>query len=551
MESRPAFIFSMALMLGLALLGIAAMLVIMNIFIAVIVPTIPDILTDVPTLYDYDETGSRILSQEYEGLPENVELEIENIRSQQNELQIQMQEAVQNKDWDTYQSLQGQVDSSTKKLESLTYGELTHPNQRMQLYWLFGGPALIILTVMIGFSIASYYWEQSFSIIKRGTSASVIKNSIIGIIVIILLPEFWDIYAIHMKQFALYLLDPFNGQPEITTQRLWCKMGCIVNIDEVLDQSVWEIALSSPSSFGQALLTNALLPVFKAVPTAMLSISLFVIAKVRVLFIMVILITIPIWMVAKNVPFISKHSDDMISNMIGASIAPIFSALTLFVGLTYIDSQPNPALEEWISVLAIGIFASLWPVILAPKLSIIASTTTSMVQTALQSGAMMAAGASGGMGSSMAASGALSRGGMSRGMQLKTLFSQGMMGASMGAGQHLTPMNVQNRQGVTDMMNKGLGESAVSSQVADINSMNPNLVDSQISNGVMHSPANHLAGLHGMDEGNAALGSPGYNNMIHQKINHLPSQQQPSAFNQLDAGFRATPASIPRGLNQI
>jgi len=186
-----------------------------------------------------------------------------------------------------------------------------------------------------------------------------------------------------------------------------------------------------------------MLPLFKAIPTAMLSLSLFVIAKIRVLFIMIVLLTLPIWMVTLNIPFLKKHANDMIQNMIGSSIAPIFSALTLFVGLTYIDSRPVPSLEEWISVLGIGILASLWPVMLAPKLSIIASTATGMVQTALQSTAMLASGAASSMGNAMSQSGALpgmgnDLSGMSKGAQLKTLFGAGLTGATMGGMNWIT-----------------------------------------------------------------------------------------------------------------
>jgi len=282
-------------MFGLAILGIAAFLAVMNLFTAVIVPTIPDILTDVPTLYDYDVDGKKIVDvSENNLLPDDISSQIDNIRSQIDELQDQMNQAVQNNDWDTYNSLSGQVEALNTELDNLDFGVFTQPNQRLELYWFFAYPALFALVILIMFSLASHYWEKGFGIFKKGTSMGIMKTSIIGIITILIVPEFWDIFAINMKQLSMYLLDPFNGNPEITTQRLWCKMGCIVNIDGLLNQDAWEIGLSNPSNFGQSLLVNALLPLFKAVPTAMLSITLFVIAKVRVLFIMIILLTLPI-----------------------------------------------------------------------------------------------------------------------------------------------------------------------------------------------------------------------------------------------------------------
>ncbi|MCJ8306543.1 MAG: hypothetical protein HRU07_05775 [Nitrosopumilus sp.] len=351
-RQRPAFIFTMAIMLGLAFLGIAVFLAIMTMFIQVIVPTIPDVLTDVPTLYDYDEFGQRISTIEEFGMtPDEIQFRVSEIRSEIELINEQMGAEVKNKRFGAYQILQTQKDILQSELEGLDFRVFSQPNQLLELYWLFGYPSILILFIFIMFSVATHYWEKSFSIFKLGTSATIIKSSVFGIVAILLVPEFWDTYAIYMKQFSMYLLDPFDGNPHLVTSRLWCKMGCIVNIDRVLDQDVWEIALANPSNFGQELLTNALLPLFKAIPTAMLSISLFIIAKIRVLFIMIVLLTLPLWFVAMNLPFLKKHANDMMSNMVGASIAPIFSALTLFVGLYWVDSRPvaeHVFMEWWI-----------------------------------------------------------------------------------------------------------------------------------------------------------------------------------------------------------
>ena len=167
-------------------------------------------------------------------------------------------------------------------------------------------------------------------------SVKIIKTSILGMVAIIPLPEFWDIYAINMKQFSLYLIDPFSGNPEALREKLWCKMGCMINLDEVFEtKDIGDTILFDPKT-GATTLSEVLLPIFKIIPTAMITISFFVIAKIRALFIIIIIITIPIWMVCMNIPTLKKISNDMITNMIGASIAPIFSALTLSVGMSYV-----------------------------------------------------------------------------------------------------------------------------------------------------------------------------------------------------------------------
>lgn len=543
----------MAIMFGLAILGVAAFLAILNIFIGVIAPTIPDIITDVPTLYDYDDTGNRMEGTFGQvGASDEINAQTDAIQAQIDTLESQMSHAVQNSDWSQYADLKQQTEALNQELEQLDFGIFVQPNQRLELYWLFAIPSLLILSFTVLFAFVAYYWEKAFSIFKKGTSVGILKTSIIGIVVIMLLPEFWDTYAIMMKQLSLYLLDPFNGHPHITTERLWCKMGCIVDVNELLNQNAWETALSSPNNFGQELLVNALLPLFKAIPTAMLSISLFVIAKIRVLFIMIVLLTIPLWMVCLNLPFLKKHANDMISNMIGASIAPIFSALTFFVGLTYVDSTPLPALEEWVSVLGIGILASVWPIILAPKLSVIASQATSMTQTMLQSGAMMGAMAGSGMSSGMMNSGAMpgtSGLGMSKAMQAKTLLTSGLTGAVMGGASQITPMNIssQSQQGVTDMMNRNLATGNVNQQMAGIDATNPNLVNSQISNGMMNNPGNHIQSMHDMDSGREHMTTPEYSQQLESEVSHLAGPQQKRAMELIHQKDFEHPSGSRRG----
>jgi len=281
------------------------------------------------------------------------------------------------------------------QLYELNYQGLSNSNIRLELYWMFAYPALAVSFIFIMFASAAYYWEKGFSIFQRGTSMRIVKTSILGMVVIILLPEFWDIYAIEMKKFSMYLIDPFGENPAELTRQLWCKMGCIINLDDMFKAKDIGGTILFDHKAGATTLSEILLPIFKIIPTAMITIAFFVIAKIRALFIIIIIITLPIWMVCMNIPTLKKISNDMITNMIGASIAPIFSALTLSVGMSYVNSTNSDSLEEWITVLGISIFASVWPIILAPKLSIIASQTTSIVQTAVQTTGMFAANVSG------------------------------------------------------------------------------------------------------------------------------------------------------------
>ena len=379
------------------LISLAAFLLLLSEFVSEISPTIPDVMTDIPTLYDYDELGEKIT--EFDN--SEAKAEFQRLNTDLDELHIQLdaldgrQHNINERD-----NINLQIEKVESQLDELNFQDLTYPTIRLEFYWMFAYPSLVILFIFIMFAGATYYWEKGFSIFQRGTSIKIIKTSIIGMVAIILLPEFWDIYAINMKEFSMYLIDPFRNKPDVLVKELWCKMGCLFDVDDVFNlENIGGVILGNPKE-GTGVIADVLLPIFKIIPTTMITISFFVIAKIRALFIIIVIITLPIWMVCMNIPTLKKISNDMITNMIGASIAPIFSALTLSVGMGYLESIDDTKFQEWITVLGIAIFASVWPIILAPKLSIIASQTTSIVQTAVQSTAMFASNAAGSIGRS-------------------------------------------------------------------------------------------------------------------------------------------------------
>ena len=399
-HNRPAFLLAAGAIITIMIISFGAFLIVMHGFVEEIAPTIPDVMTDVPTLYYYDDDGEKITDLN-EFIRSEAEAELQQLKDDLDDLKNDLAIAEQNGGGGIYNEIPNLksriywLEIEIADLEVFLAEMDSYENIRLEFYWMFSYPALAILFIFIMFASATYYWEKSFSIFQRGTSMKIIKTSVLGMVVIILLPEFWDIYAIEMKNFSMYLIDPFGENPAALTEELWCKMGCIINLDDLFAiEDVGNVILAGPDE-GMYTLSDILLPIFKIIPTAMITISFFVIAKIRALFIIIVVITIPIWMVCMNIPTLKKISNDMIVNMIGASIAPIFSALTLSVGMGYVNSTDPDSLEEWITVLGIAIFASVWPIILAPKLSIIASQTTSMVQTAIQSTAMFASNTAG------------------------------------------------------------------------------------------------------------------------------------------------------------
>ena len=382
-------------MVAIMLISLGAFLLLLSGFVSEITPTIPDVMTEIPTLYDYDENGLKIT--EFDGLTASeVEAEIQRLTIELEELEIVL-EACEYCSSIYIEILRTTIEQLEDQIFDLGYEGLTYPNVRLEFYWMFAYPSLAILFIFIMFAGATYYWEIGFSIFQRGTSMKIIKTSILGMVVIILLPEFWDIYAINMEQFALYLIDPFSRQPDALVRELWCEMGCLFDMDDFGAFTISDVGgiILGNNEEGAKIITELLLPIFKIVPVTMITIVFVVIAKIRALFIIIIIISLPIWLVCLNIPIVKKISNEMLTNMVGASIAPIFSAITLSVGMGYLGTTSESGFNEWISALGIAIFASLWPVLLAPKLSIIAHTATSAVQTSIQSTAMFASNAAG------------------------------------------------------------------------------------------------------------------------------------------------------------
>ena len=288
------------------------------------------------------------------------------------------------------------------------------------MYWWFAYPAAAILVAMTIFSGAGHFWEKGFGMWRRGASLEMFKASVFGLAAIFLVPEVWDVFAIHMTEFSRHMLDPAGGDPRAVIDSLWCKMGasaaCMFDFAGVLDPVSWSTALASPNDFGQSLMGEVFMPFFKLMPALVVSLVVFVTAKVRVLFISIVLITLPMWLVLRNVPYLKKHAKNMIDNMVGASFAPFLSAVTLYVGWTHVSNAPMPSLEEWVSVLGIVTLAGLWPLILAPFLSNVTGSIQGAIQTAVISSSSMAmqVGMGGAVGAAGGAAGGL--GGSLRGL---------------------------------------------------------------------------------------------------------------------------------------
>ncbi len=203
-------------------------------------------------------------------------------------------------------------------------------------------------------------------------------------------PYLWDLYAVTIENSAFFLIDPFNeSDPSIKTQELWRSMGSIIPQD-MFDVSAWDATLVDPGIVGQALVKNVFLALFKGIAVMMMTVMMFVLSAVRLVLTSVLIIALPLILVMNLIPFFKKATTILTDNLIGLSIAPIFSALVLTAGMAYLDSTQLPAMQDWFSTLAVGFLAVFFPIFLSPMLGQMATQIGQAMQIAMQSTAMIA-----------------------------------------------------------------------------------------------------------------------------------------------------------------
>ena len=334
-SSHYGFVFTIPLMLGIGLIIFAALIAISQGFVAVGGPLVPELITDMPTFYDYDEITGDIIIDPVTGNPQT--------------------------------------------------------NERVDLYWLLVQMTFSVLALVGILAIASYFFE-GIKVIKRGTAISIISKILLFLPLFLVFPFAWDIYAIIIENFSLFLLDPFDSgiDPADRTALLWNTMGSVVPPD-ALDLDAWGEALSDPGAFGQALLKDVFLGLFKGFAVMFMTAMMFIISTIRILLTIIIAMAIPLILTLGLIPLFRKVKDMMLNNLVGLSIAPIFSALVLTTGLAYLDSTTLPAMQDWFASLAIGFLAVFFPVMLAPILGQITTQVGQMVTTAITAGSIVGA----------------------------------------------------------------------------------------------------------------------------------------------------------------
>ncbi len=368
---RRGFLFTMPLMLGMGIIIFASMIAISQLFVTIGGPMVPDLLADMPTIFHYTEDGHRI--------PQYVPV---------------------------FTSGESIIVAGDDPETAITEEEFAELFPSLAMYGLMVKIALGIFVILLMLAGLSYFFEE-FNIVKQGTAYGIVAKMIVLVPIFLVLPYLWDMVALVIESSALYLMDPFGGDPHGRTTELWCMMGSVAcsiggetsvdplsifdNVDSfdrdsALSQDSWNSALQSPF-FGEDFVVNVLLALFKGFSVMFMTAMMFVLSALRVMLTEVIIVSFPLVAAIGLIPWINtaKIADMFQQNLIGLSMAPIMSAVVLSVGLSTIDSQNMPPLRMWFQLLSVGFLAVFFPVMLSPMLGNLSTKVGNMVSSSITS----------------------------------------------------------------------------------------------------------------------------------------------------------------------
>ena len=284
-------------MIGIAFIIFAALIGISQGFVEVGGLLVPQLITDMPTFFDYDDTTGEMI-------------------------------------------LDGDGNPAS--------------NERIDLYWLLVSISVVILVAVAMVAVLGYIFE-TVRWIHPGTALGIIKKIILFLIVFLVFPFVWDIYTIIIENFSLFLLDPFGSgvDPADRTLELWRAMGSVIPVD-IFDLDAWSSAFVDPGAFAQGMMKDVFLALFKGFAVMFMTAMMFIISTIRILLTIIIAMSIPLLLTLSLIPMFRSVKDMLVKNLIGLSIAPVFSALVLTTGLAYLDSTELPAMQDWFASLAVG-----------------------------------------------------------------------------------------------------------------------------------------------------------------------------------------------------
>ncbi len=260
-------------------------------------------------------------------------------------------------------------------------------NANLNLYSFFRDTSFYILAMAITLAGISLMLEE-FNLLSKSTASNIISKSMIIVILLFIFPIIWDNVAYVIEEFSKYILSPED--PSKTNEKvrfLWANISAI-SMPSIPDP----FELLDPSKLSERIFVDVFMSVFKSVIALVLMVSLYIVGTIRIVLTAVLAIGLPIILMLSLIPFLRRISDTLLNTLIGLSIAPILSSLTVAAGNSYLASSNLDELQLWIASVTIASLAIYFPTLLAPVLGSLVTSLSAWVTGAGVSGILLASG---------------------------------------------------------------------------------------------------------------------------------------------------------------
>ena len=394
-------VFTIAVQVAIIVAVVAAIILISQGIVISTGLSLPDILTEMPTFYEYTDNGTRAYAP---------------VACDRNGDSFDSSLCV----WQTAECAE-----STAMTNPICQEK---PSPYLKYYWLLAGIGGIILILAICYNVVRFLFEEPGGWVRQGEAFENIKRIIPQVIIIALLPTVWDPVALTIEDTALYLMAPFSPEEDSFID-VWV-VAAFANAPEgsfknhaqlrgawlmmeagnIIPPSVWQPEaitgmILNPDAIAGNVFTSAFLGMFKAVIAITVGLEVWITGIVRVLATMITIMAIPILYPLSLIPQFKSATEDITKFLPALLIAPIFSAIVFTIGLAYLSSsRGDDELIRWIQALCVVFMCSSAVTAIAGGFVFrTVNSISSHVQTAISSAtvaatSMVSGGISGAMG---------------------------------------------------------------------------------------------------------------------------------------------------------
>jgi hypothetical protein len=311
------------------------------------------------------------------------------------------------------------------------------------MYEILRNTSAIIMGIAATFAGISLFFEK-LNVFPPETASRIITMSFIYLIFFFFFPPVWDAIAVTVEELAKYLMNPspITGDPadpgvvaDHQNANIKYLTGFLVgpihqdrnNVEDATKPNDFFAALESLGNFltkpGEALsgvFMNAMLSLIKSVAFIIVMFMAFLAGSVREVLTSVAMVALPVTMSLSLFPQFKRITDKFHDTLLGLMIAPIFSAIVITAGASYIQTtfgtpgqealsdgvlDGGEVLMSWFSALGVMLLAAMMPALIAPlmgpMMSAVQGIATSAVSTAAMTTGMAAAGGAAGFGRSI------------------------------------------------------------------------------------------------------------------------------------------------------